>query len=145
MKDKKEQAADIFSRGFNCSQAVLSVFSEELGITKEDALKIASGFGAGVRQGDICGAVSGAIMALGVKYGHSVEGDSDTKVDMYSRTEDFQNRFTGVNGSLICRELLGFDVTSEKDMETIMKKDLFNTICPKMVKDSVEILEVFLR
>lgn len=141
MENKKEQAADVFSREYNCSQAVLSVFAEELGMSREDALKIASGFGAGVRTGDICGAVSGAIMALGLKYGHSVQGDSVTKNEMYRLTEEFQKKFIQINSSIICRDLLGYDVSSEDDREIIMEKNLFKTICPKMVRDSVGILE----
>lgn len=145
MEDKKEQVADVFSREYNCSQAVLSVFAEELGMSRVDVLKIASGFGGGVRKGNICGAVSGAIMALGLKYSHSIEGDSLTKSEMYKKTEDFQEQFIGLNNSIICRDLLGYDVTSEGDRNIIMEKNLFENVCPQMVKDAVGILEEFLK
>lgn len=77
---RKEEALRLFESGFNCNQAVLTAFSGELGIDKETALKIGTGFGGGVRRGDVCGAVSGAVMVLGMKQGHYIEGDQLWKV-----------------------------------------------------------------
>lgn len=74
---KKEKALNYFSQKFNCSQAVLSTFAEELGISEELALKIGTEFGGGARRGELCGAVSGALMVLGLKYGHFHKGNDE--------------------------------------------------------------------
>jgi len=141
---KMEKAVDVFSRGFNCSQAVLSVYSEEMGISVENALKIASSFGSGMRQGEVCGAVSGALMVLGLQFGHSVEGDKQTKGNMYGIAEEFHKRFIEKNNSIICKKLLAYDVTSEDDLMKINQEGLFQKICPQMIKDAVEITEELL-
>ena len=73
---KPDDAEQCFRSGFTCSAAVFSAFSEELGLDTDTARKIACGFGGGISHtGNICGAVSGAIMAIGLKYGKTVEGD----------------------------------------------------------------------
>ena len=77
--NKKEEAINLFNNGFNCSQAVLSVFCEDLGLDKKTALRISTGFGAGFQKGEVCGAVSGAIMTLGLINGHFIEGDTESK------------------------------------------------------------------
>ena len=68
MSERAQLAIEKFSNGFNCSQAVLSVFAEDLALSEETAVSIASGFGGGARNGQLCGAVTGAVMALGLKY-----------------------------------------------------------------------------
>lgn len=141
MMNRMEEAVNIFNNGFNCSQAVLSVFCEDFGLDKETALKISTGFGGGCRKGEICGAVTGAIMALGLKYGHYVEGDVETKNKAYSLTKEFISRFEEKNESIICKRLLGYDLTIESELAIIKEKGLFNSICPKVIVDAIEILE----
>jgi C_GCAxxG_C_C family probable redox protein len=138
---KVEQALNLFSRDYNCSQAVLSVFADEIGLSKDLALKIASGFGSGMRAGEVCGAVSGAIMVLGLKFGHFKEGDLETKRDMYKKVELFQDKFKEIHGSILCKSLLGYDVSNIHDREIIEKKGLFEKICPLMIEDALRILE----
>ncbi len=88
--DRKAKVDEIFMNNYNCSQVVLSLFCEELGLEKDIALKLSTGFGSGLRRGEVCGAVSGAIMAIGLKYGHYLKDDTDSKSKTYDLTEEFE-------------------------------------------------------
>lgn len=142
--ERSEQACALFNQNYNCAQSVLAVFAEELGLDRETALKIATGFGGGIRCGEVCGAVSGAVMALGLKYGHCDPNDSETKMKTYEKTRMFMNAFKEKNGSVCCRDLLGYDLGNPEDFKIIKEKGLFQTVCPKMVADAVAILEQML-
>ena len=139
--NKFDEALLLFNQGFNCSQAVFSVFCEELGLNQEIALKISCGFGGGMCQGEICGAVTGAVMALGLKYGQSKAGDKASKEKTYEIVKAFSNSFKDTNGSIICKELLDFDLSKENAREIAREKGLFKTVCPKAIKDAINILE----
>lgn len=141
---KVEKAEQMFKNGFNCSQAVLSVFAEDFGLSEETALRIATQFGGGARKGEMCGAVSGALMVLGLKYGHGYNFTPDEKSTAYGIAEDFMNRFIAKNKSVVCRDLLGYDLTKKTDMEIIREQNLFRKICPEMIGCAVEILEEML-
>ena len=93
--NRVEKAQEYFKKGFNCSQAVFTTFAVELGMSEEMALKVATQFGGGARKGEMCGAVSGALMVLGMKYGHYHEGALEEKANAYKISEDFMNRFMG--------------------------------------------------
>ena len=93
MSAKVEQAVKRFSSGFNCSQAVLSSYSEQLGLDCEKAFKVATGFGGGMRTSDTCGAVTGAFMALGLKYGNVTAEVQENKTKKYEKVVEFTNRF----------------------------------------------------
>jgi len=131
---RAEEAVELFNQGYCCSQAVLAVFSEDLGLSKKSALRIASGFGGGMKMAQTCGAVTGAIMALGLK-----NGPDKNKMTEY--VLEFVKRFEGINGSVICRELMGCDISTPEGLQSAKEKDLFNTLCPKLVKDACLILE----
>ncbi len=142
--DRKEKAHELFRSGFNCSQAVLSVFADELEMDIDVALKISTGFGGGFRRADKCGAVSGAIMAIGLKHGHCIEGDAASKSTAYEMTTAVQEKFEAQFGSTICRELLGYDLSCDADRAVIEANDLFATRCPLFIKGAVEVLEELL-
>ena len=122
-----EKAMKIFYEKFNCSQAVLGAYAEEYGLTADQAMKVAACFSGGVRKGEVCGAVSGAIMVIGLKYG---EG-ADYKAIAYPKAAEFMDR----------RDLLGCDISSEEGMLYAREKGLFKDICPRMVDSAVDILE----
>jgi len=134
MSINSEEAKELFLDGYNCSQAVLATFSEKYSMSKIQAFSIACGFGGGVRAGEICGAVSGAVFVIGLKYGAE-------KTVCYEKTVEFHNAFRQKNGSIVCRDLLGYDISTELGMNTAKKKGLFKTTCIDMVTDAVEILE----
>ena len=136
--DKAEQ---YFCNNFNCSQAVFTTFATELGLEEEVALKLATQFGGGARKGEMCGAVSGALMVLGLKYGHCHAEDMQEKGKAYKIGEDFMNRFIAEKGTVVCRELLGYDVSNQEDVAKIKELDLFKTTCPEMIKCATAMVE----
>lgn len=136
-----EKAEEYFCNNFNCSQAVFTTFAAEMGLDEEVALRIATQFGGGARKGEMCGAVSGALMALGLKYGHCHAEDAEEKGKAYQIAEDFMNRFTVEKGTVVCRELLGYDVSKAEDMQKIKELNLFKTVCPEMIRCATLIVE----
>ena len=131
----------MFCNGYNCAQSVFSAFSEEFGLDRTLALRIANGFGGGVRCGDVCGAVSGAIMAIGLKCGFYVERDFEQKAFCNNKSYEFIERFREINGSMICRDILGIDVRTQDDFNKAEVRELFTAICPGIVASAVRILE----
>lgn len=126
--------------GNNCCQSVFAAFCEELGLEKEKALKIAAGFGAGVCRGEICGAVTGALMALGLK-----KGTSEGHGEMVELVKKFTKIFEERHGSIRCRELLGCDISIEENYERVKAAGAFEKICRNLIADSAGLLDDFLK
>ena len=102
-----ERAVRRFAEGFNCSQAIVSAYAEQFGLDEETALKIAAGFGGGMgRLGRTCGAVTGAFMVLGLRYGRS-SPDQAAKERVYAHIQEFADRFNARNASLTCKGPVG--------------------------------------
>ncbi len=139
-----EKSLKLFESKFNCAQAVFSSFSKELGLDEKQALKIAGCFGSGMRKGEVCGACSGALMVLGLKYGQSEIGDIDSKLKSDKVCTDFLEEFERENGSYICNELLGCDIKTQEGREYAMDKNLFTELCPKLVESATIIVEKIL-
>ena len=143
--NKTEDALATFNNGFNCAQAVLSAFAQELGLNRETALKIASGLGAGLGyQGKTCGAILGAYMVISLRTGSSMPNDELSKENTYNKTREFDRQFMKTHHSLLCRELLNTDLSSEEGYRYAVDNNLFETNCPTFVKDSVLIIEKIL-
>jgi C_GCAxxG_C_C family probable redox protein len=140
---KSEQAISKFTGGYNCAQSVFYAFCEDLQLDSDTALKIASGFGGGIgRRGDICGAVTGGIMALGAKYGRGEKEDGAALGATYDKTRQFMDQFAGRHGSCLCRELLnGCDLATEEGQAAFREKDLKNKVCTPCVQSAVEMVE----
>lgn len=135
---KVDEAVNLFNNGYLCSQAVFTVFCEDFGLSKEDAFKIGACFGSGMRQGEVCGACSGALMALGLKYGESKEKGNEV-------SDKFFEKFIEENGSYICRDLLCCDISTPEGVEYAVDHNLFKDFCPKMVASAVKITEEILK
>ena len=138
---KAEKALELFANNFNCSQAVLTVFAADFGLDEKLALMLGTQFGGGARNGEMCGAVSGALMVLGLKYGHFESENNEQKSRAYAIATEYTNRFKELNGSIVCRDLLGYDLTKPEDSACIKEKNLFRTVCPEMIRSAVEVLE----
>lgn len=139
---KSNDALASFKSGFTCSSAVFSAFSDELGLDGDTAKKIACGFGAGIsRTGNICGAVSGAIMVIGLKYGKVERGDDAATDKTRALTRRFMQEFSAKNGSVNCTELLGYDLGNPEEFAEARDNKLFVTKCPDLVGDAAAILE----
>lgn len=142
MTDPIKTAQDRFAQGLNCSQAVFSAYASQLGIDDEAALKLASPFGGGVaHQGNVCGAVTGALMALGLGRGNAT---TDKKDETYRLAEDFIKRFQERHGTILCRELIGHDISTPGGLQNAREQNVFKTICPGLVKDAAELVAEFL-
>ncbi len=140
-----KKAVSYFAEGFSCSQSILASYCPEFGLDRELALKIATGFGGGMgRLGDTCGAVSGAIMIIGLKYGSFKIGDMESKEKTYGLVRKYMDDFIRVNGSTKCNKLLDCDISTPDGMRHGYENNLFKTLCPDFVKSSAEILEKLL-
>ncbi len=125
---------------------MLSTLGTRSGLDRETALRIAGAFGAGMgRMGETCGAVTGSFMVIGLRHGKTRKGDDDARELTYKLAQDFTRLFRERNKSIICRELLGHDLSTEEGREAVAEGNLFLTICPKFVQDAVEILEGLLK
>ena len=136
-----EEALKLFDEKFHCSQAVFAAFSEEYGVSKEDALKIGGCFGGGMRKGEVCGACTGALMVLGLKYGKSEKDDIESKIQSDIVCDEFLDSFEKENGSYICNDLLGCDISTKEGVQYALDNNLFIDFCPKMVESAVKITE----
>ena len=133
----------LFKQGFDCSQVVLAEVSERIGITREEAYSIAACFGIGAAQGDTCGAASGAMMALGIRYGNTMPGDLSTKKDLFEKRDEFIRRFAQMNGKVSCPDLLGRKVETFEELVTLGATGLFDN-CPRYCVNAIKILEEML-
>ncbi|MCX6556232.1 MAG: C-GCAxxG-C-C family protein [Candidatus Aminicenantes bacterium] len=143
MKNKSEEAVAMMVEGFNCAQSVLSVFCEDFHLDRPTALKLATGFGAGMaNQQEICGAVTGAIMAIGLKHGRSHASDLEAKEQTYFLTRELMASFKAKFGSCYCRELLpGIDLATAAGHALYKEKNLAEKVCRPCVAEAVRILE----
>ena len=139
---KIEDAVSTFAEGYSCSQAMLSTYGPDFGLDRMLALKLASPFGGGIaRMGETCGAVSGALMVIGLKYGSAEPNDKDAKEKTYEVVNKFVERFTEKHGSLRCKDILGYDLSTEEGRTAVSEKGLTGTLCPDFVRSAVGILE----
>lgn len=141
MRSNSENAVTLFNSGFNCSQSVLSTFCEKYGMRNDQALKMSCGLGGGVRSGELCGAVSGAVLVIGLKYGNDNTNNSNTKSMCYSKTVEFIESFKEMNHSIVCRDLLGSDISTKDGYIQAQEQNLFKTTCIQMITDAVNLLE----
>ncbi len=138
--NKAEYAVACFKNNYCCSQAVFSAFSPDFGVDRETSLTIASSFCAGMgRLGKTCGAVTGAFLAIGLARG-SAEPDQESRKEAYRLVREFAERFTARHESLECKDLLGCDIGTDEGYREAKDKNLFETICEKLVRDAVEIV-----
>ena len=136
-----ERALSSFDEGFNCSQSVLSAWASELGLDREMALRVATAFGGGMgHRGDTCGAVTGAFMAIGLKHGRLRAEDRETRERAYSLVNRFVEEFESRQGSIVCRELLGFDLSTPEGERQAEENWPDRMPCRKLVRDAAEIL-----
>lgn len=140
MIDRVAKAGDRFREGFSCSQSVFSAFAEEI-LGGEAALRVASSFGAGMaRRGDTCGAVTGALMVLGLLYGRAEADDEDAKELNYLLANRLVDRFEAAAGSRVCRELVGFDPGSDEGRRRFHEDPELMERCAGYVREAARIL-----
>ena len=142
MSKAKEAAAIMHAHRVNCAQSVMSVFCEQLGLNLDTGLRVAMAFGGGMgRGGNTCGAVTGAYMALGLAQTIPQENPREAIDKTYELVRSFNERFIAKHGSLLCRELLGCDMSQPGGIEEARNKELFASVCPDLVHDAAQIAE----
>jgi len=143
---KKDKALELFYGNFNCSQSVFSIFAADFGITNELALKLASGFGAGIaRQQKTCGAVSAAVMLIGLKHGNYKSDDCDSKENTYRQIQDFNKKFLQKFPSLECSKLVNCDFSTEEGQRFFGENKIQEKVCSVCITYTIEILDEMLK
>lgn len=143
---KSDDAIQCFTDGFNCAQAVLSSFSDEYSCPKEIALKISGAFGSGMGQlGETCGAVTGALMVIGLQYGKFRITDTESKDRTYACVKNYSDNFKSKFGSIKCNDLIKYNLSNPNELSEARKAGVFKSICPELIKGSVEILESLIK
>ena len=137
-----ERAFELTSgQGFHCSQVVVMHGCEVLGMDKDLLLKDSGGFGGGCFHGDICGAVTGALMMLGAVYGYNQPGQKEQNAILVGKIREFEKRFEEKYGALTCTALLGgYNITIPEQAKIIMEQGL-NKNCPAMIAGACDILD----
>lgn len=139
-----EDIAKGFGEGFDCSMAVFSRLAEDVGFSEEEGMRLAACFGVGMMQGTICGAVSGAFMAIGAKYGNTEPGDMSQKGLCMAKRQEFIDAFTEEFGSLTCPGLLKLDLRNEEDMKKANERGVIQKDCPRFCIRAIEIAKEIL-
>ena len=142
--DHGERAAELFLSGYNCAQSVAVAFCDVTGMDEKTAARMASAFGGGMgRMREVCGAVSGMLMVLSVRYGYDTPGDDVSKKELYTRVQALAGRFREEVGSIVCREILKnppSDPTPSPRTEEYYKK----RPCARMVLTAGRIMDEFM-
>ena len=139
MEDRKQKALSLFVCNFNCAQSVLGAFCSDYGMDETLAYKLVSGFGGGLRCGEICGAVTGAAMVIGLKHGQDAAGNRKAKENCNQMVSAFMERYQAQQASVVCRDLLGYDIrdVEARDRNHGRQKE----VCPNAICAAVQILE----
>lgn len=139
-----DEAVETFCRGAACSQAIVGTYGPAVGLPREQGIKLACGFAGGMRLAQTCGAVTGAFMVLSLKFATSDCEQRDRRESVYAPIREFAARFQQRNNSVVCKELMGCDISSQEGAQQALREGLYRTICPKLVRDAAEILEEML-
>jgi len=140
--DRVRAALARFEGGFNCAQAVCSAFGPPLGLDERTALRAAQAFGGGIAQrGEICGALAGALIVLGLQYGKTEAADDQSRDRTYTKARELLDRFRARHGSCSCRALIGYDLSEPSQRQAARDAGIFTDRCPGFVRDASEILE----
>lgn len=137
----EQQAIDNQLHGISCSMSVFGETAERLGLDRELAYRIASGFGGGMGYGSVCGCVTGAYMALGATFGNDPLGRAKAMETLRQKKAEFDKRFSEQFGSLLCSEILeGLNPAVPEERAIIMERGLMQSICPVAICAACEIV-----
>ena len=145
MSEKTTLAATYHERGYGCAQAVLASFAQDFDLGEETALRLSTGFGSGMgRMCEVCGALTGAFMVIGLRYGKVVTDGNKYGTDTettYRMVTEVAGSFKARNRSIFCRDLIGHDLSISAERDKVREQGLFETTCGKCIRDAVELLE----
>lgn len=140
--EKSEQAKELFLSGYNCAQSVLLSFADELKFSKELAQKMAAGFGGGMgKRQETCGAVTGAIMVMGLLKGEQVSNNDELKSEAYAAVKELSRRFEAEFNTTRCRDLIGCDLNTPEGSAKFRDEKIMENVCAGCVQKAVTIVE----
>ncbi len=135
-------AMKMFLEGYNCAQAVLVCCGERYGLPRETAIRVGQAFGGGMgKTGNVCGAVTGALMVVGLQCAVTDGSDSAAKQEAHRLAQEFMARFKALHGSLLCRELLDCDLSTKEGSAKAHETGVTKAVCPGLVRDAAKIIE----
>ncbi len=136
-----EQAVAFYLQGYTCTQSILASFADGYGLQQQMAFRIGEPFGAGTScTGGMCGAVTGAIMVLGLQFGSTLSNDDSARLFTYQRVNELIHRFKEIRSSIQCTDLLGYNLSDPQQFQQVYDKGLFHQLCPALVRDAAQIL-----
>jgi C_GCAxxG_C_C family probable redox protein len=142
MSNNAEAAETMFLEGYNCAQSVLACCGKSHGLPRDTAIKVAQAFAGGMgRTGNVCGAVTGALMAIGLKHWAHDAKDTDSKDQAYRLAQELLSSFRAQHGSIACRDLLGCDLSTPEGYRQAIETGRFRTLCPGLVKDAANLVD----
>ena len=148
MKNHAETARENFVKGYNCAQAVFVAFKDEMGLDELTAARLSSSFGGGMgKLREVCGAVSGALMVLGMLRGNSDPADDKAKAAHYARVQEFAAKFKAEHDTIICRDLLkNIALKKEHTSEPEARTEEYYKVrpCVRFVETAAKILDEML-
>ena len=140
--NRSEQAKELFLSGYNCAQSVVLTFADDLKFSKELAQKMAAGFGGGMgKQQETCGAVTGAIMVLGLIKGEEVNNNDELKSAAYAGVKELTRDFVASYKTTQCRDLIGCDLNTPEGSARFKEEKIMENVCAGCVEKAVQILE----
>ena len=146
MSNRNTIAQSYFKQGYNCAQSVVMAFRDLTGLTEEESARLASSFGGGLgRMREVCGAVSGMAIVVGILYGYADPRDAAAKQAHYALVQELAGRFREENGSIVCRELLGDRSIPRPTPEPRTAEYYRKRPCPELVGMAADILDAEIR
>lgn len=142
--DHSTLAAQLFLDGCSCSQAVMTAFCDLTGMDRSTALRLSAPFGGGIgRMREVCGAVSGMMMVVGLLYGFEPSEGSTAKSAHYHLVQELAEQFRQQAGSIICREILK-NPPADPNPSPRTAEYYANRPCARMVMLAAEILDRYI-
>lgn len=138
---KAAQAVAVFDQAYNCSQALLMVHGPEYGLDRGLAMRLSTALGIGCSRGEQCGAVTGALLVIGLKNGGGGPDGAEDKAFTYHLSREFVRRFMARRGTVICRDMLGVDPSTPEGLRQARSEARFTSICHGVITDAAEILQ----
>ena len=137
-----EKAVTNFNDDLNCCQAILLAYGGLLGLARESAIRLGTGFGGGIaHHGEVCGAVTGAVIAINIKYGMTKKSDEEARYKTFELISEFITEFKEQHKSIRCIDLLGCDISTEEGQKQAQTENMFDKICPEFVRTAAMVLE----
>ena len=135
-----QKAVAYFASGYNCTQSVFLTLCGHIApeVKSELVPKIGSGFGGGIGLcGCVCGSLTGSIMAVGIKYGSNEKGE-EKNMKAYAKANTLYRLFEQQHGTVLCRELIKYDLSNPEELDKARQEGVFDRICTNLVRTAVE-------